>query len=75
MAQSMGMVKKAETVEEKSSFRPAIIPMGPPKDLVCRGATALATDWTPLRIEPHLQNVFLPLFDIENGTGKGTVQD
>jgi hypothetical protein len=63
IAQSMGMLKKAETVEKKLSFRPAIIPMGAPKDLVCRGATALAPDWTPLRIEPPLQNVFLPLFE------------
>jgi hypothetical protein len=39
----------------------AIIRMELPKELVRRGATALAPNWTPFRIEPPLQNVFLQL--------------
>jgi hypothetical protein len=48
----------------------AIIRMGPPKDLVRRGATAFTPDWTPLGIEPPLQNVFLQLFARLNVTLK-----
>jgi hypothetical protein len=46
----------------RNGDNPDRAPESPAKGLVRRGATALAPDWTPLCIEPSLQNVYIYCF-------------